>query len=242
MALLTIKELTKTYRNGRGIRELNLEIHAGEVVALLGPNGSGKTTAIKAMLGLLHMNKGSVDIQGFNRDTHLKEILRVTGAVIGSPAHYEYMSAYKNLEQVRSFFTYITKEDIRDYLDKVDLLEYRHEKVKNFSTGMKQRLAVAKAMIHKPALLILDEPFSGMDIEGRAKIKTLLKDEIKKNKLGILISSHQIFDIEDMVTKVCIINESRWIATEPIAEITGRYKNLEAYYLDKIQTAGRQPL
>jgi len=235
MSLLKIENLTKTYANGRGIKGLDLEIHHGEVVALLGPNGSGKTTAIKTMLGLLHKNKGCIEIQGYNEETHMKDILRLTGAVIGNPAHYEYMTAFENLVLMQAFFTGITKEDIEAILEKVGLLEFQNEKVKGFSTGMKQRLAIAKAMLHHPPLLILDEPFSGMDIEGRAKIKALLKNEIEKKQLGVLISSHQIFDIEDWVTKVCIINESQWLGTESMIEITKKQLSLEAHYLNRVQ-------
>lgn len=239
MNLLKIENLTKTYNKKKGIQNLNLEMNLGDVVALLGPNGSGKTTAMKTMLGLLHKNSGSVSFQNMNIETDLKKILAFTGAVVGKSAHYEYMTAYENLDMIRTFINSITKADILSMLDKVGLLPNKDQKVRTFSTGMKQRLSIAKALLHRPSLLILDEPFSGMDIEGKTKIIALLKSEVENNKLGILISSHQITDVESIITKVCIINESSWLVTEDMPAVRKEYVSLETYYLDVIQGKGR---
>ncbi|MFZ5354046.1 MAG: ABC transporter ATP-binding protein [Bacillota bacterium] len=236
MKLLNIEELTKTYRNNRGIRNLSLDIEPGDVIALLGPNGSGKTTAMKAMTGMLQKSGGNIYYKGNNIELNLKDIFNFTGAVIGKTVHYEYMTAYDNLDIIRPFIKSIKEGDIEVMLEKVGLLEYKKDRVSTFSTGMKQRLSIAKAMLHRPSLLLLDEPFSGMDIEGRTKIVALLKREVESNKLGILISSHQISDVENLVTKVCIINESNWLATETVSVIREKYDRLEDYYLDIIKS------
>lgn len=235
MTLLKVEGLTKTYSNQRGIKNLNLEIKPGELVALLGPNGSGKTTAMKAMLGLLNKNGGKVSFKGFDIEENLKEALKFTGTVVGKSTHYEYMSAYENLNIIRAFIKSITAADIDSTLERVGLYKYRNDKVKTFSTGMKQRLSIAKALLHRPELLILDEPFSGMDIEGKTEIIELLKKELIDNSLGILISSHQLADVEALVTKVCIVNESQWLCTEEASIIKQEYKSLEAYYLAAVQ-------
>ncbi|WBW95603.1 ABC transporter ATP-binding protein [Oceanirhabdus sp. W0125-5] len=235
MELLSVKNLTKLYKNNRGIKNLNLTIYEGEVVALLGPNGAGKTTAIKSIIGFSKKTNGEVAITGYSPETDIEKAMLETGVMVGKSAHYEYLSGYKNLKIHSELYRDITEQKILKVLEYVELLAYKDEKVANYSTGMKQRLAFAKALLHEPKLLLIDEPFSGLDIEGRAIMKNILKKMSYENNVGILISSHLINDINDIATKVCIIHHNQWLETRDVEKIFEKYNDLEEYYLDRVK-------
>ncbi|MCM1988264.1 ABC transporter ATP-binding protein [Oceanirhabdus seepicola] len=238
MELLSVKNLTKLYKNNRGIKNLNLTINEGEVVALLGPNGAGKTTAIKSILGFTNKTSGEVSINGYSCETNIEKAMLETGIMVGKPAPYEFLTGYKNLKIHSELYKDINEEKIERVLQEVELVPYKDEKVANYSTGMKQRLSFAKALVHEPKLLLIDEPFSGLDIEGRSIMKKLLKKLSYENNVGILISSHLINDINDIATKVCIIHDNQWLETTYVENIFEKYNNLEEYYLDKVKGKG----
>ncbi len=235
MPLLTVKNLSKVYKNNRGIKNLDLTIEPGEIVALLGPNGAGKTTAIKSMLGFVNITDGLVLMNGYSLE-EVEKAKAETGIIVGKPAPYDFLSGYKNIRLHSRQYHHIDEQDIDTVLEDVLLAPYKDERVKNYSTGMKQRLAFAQAIIHRPKLLLLDEPFSGLDIEGKATVKALIEKLSKNDQVGILISSHLIHDIEDIATKVCIIHDNKWLVTESVENILSMYSNLEAYYLDQVQS------
>ena len=238
MELLSVKNLTKLYKNNRGIKNLNLTINEGEVVALLGPNGAGKTTAIKSIIGFTNKTSGEVTINGYSTEINIEKAMKETGVMVGKPAPYEFLSGYKNLKIYSDLYENINESKIEKVLEEVELESYKDEKVANYSTGMKQRLAFAKALLHEPKLLLIDEPFSGLDIEGRAIMKNLLKKLSYEKNVGILISSHLINDINDIATKVCIIHDNQWLETESVESIFKNYNDLEEYYLDRVNGKG----
>lgn len=235
MELLSVKNLTKLYKNNRGIKNLNLTINEGEVVALLGPNGAGKTTAIKSIIGFTNKTSGEVTINGYSTEINIEKAMKETGVMVGKPAPYEFLSGYKNLKIYSDLYENINESKIEKVLEEVELESYKDEKVANYSTGMKQRLAFAKALLHEPKLLLIDEPFSGLDIEGRAIMKNLLKKLSYEKNVGILISSHLINDINDIATKVCIIHDNQWLETESVESIFKDYNDLEEYYLNRVK-------
>lgn len=233
--LMEIKNLTKLYPNHRGISGLNLTIEPGEVVALLGPNGAGKTTALKAIVGFLQNKSGEVLFKGISVAENPEKTLARIGLMIGEPAPYPYLTGLQFLRLNRGLYPNITDEKIQVSLKEVDLLEFQKDKIKTYSTGMKQRLTLAKALLHEPELILLDEPFSGMDIEGRAEMVGVIKKLSQSKGTAILISSHLIHDIEELTSKVCIIHKGEWVVTEAASKILTSYPSLEAFYLMTVQ-------
>ncbi|MGN1115106.1 MAG: ABC transporter ATP-binding protein, partial [Candidatus Ornithomonoglobus sp.] len=162
--MIKLNHLTKLYKNKRGIRNISLEIPDGEILGLLGPNGSGKTTIMKAMLGLVIPDSGTITVNGKELHEDFESIMARTGALIEAPAIYKDMTAYKNLQLMAR-----SREDIKDIdriLRVVHLEQYKNDKAGRFSLGMKQRLGLAAALMGQPELVILDEPVNGLDIEG----------------------------------------------------------------------------
>lgn len=240
--LLEVKNLTKLYPGNYGIKGLNLTLEAGEVVALLGPNGAGKTTAMKAMMDFVSHNNGEVMYKGKSITDYPELTKKEIGMIIGEPSPYLHLTATQYLRLYQRFYSEESTEDINKVLKAVKLEKRRSDKIKTFSTGMKQRLSLAKALLIKPKLMVLDEPFSGMDIEGRNEIVRLLKNKVETENVGMIISSHLIHDIEGITTKVCIIREGKWIETEEVSIIKQKYPTIEAYYLSKNVEQRKEPV
>lgn len=240
MMLMEINNLTKLYPNHRGISGLNLTIERGEVVALLGPNGAGKTTALKAIAGFVQKVKGDVLFKGVSTLEHPDQTLGCIGLMIGEPTPYPYLTGLQFLRLNSKLYPNITEDKIQSMLKEVELLPFQKDKIRTYSTGMKQRLTLAKALLHDPELILLDEPFSGMDIEGRAALAGVIQHLSHTKKTAVLISSHLIHDIEALTSKVCIIHSGEWVVTEDATKILSEYPSLEAYYLKTVQ--GRKAL
>jgi ABC-type multidrug transport system, ATPase component len=229
--LLEIENLTKKYPGNHGIHGLNLTVSEGEVVALLGSNGAGKTTAMKSMMGLIPADDGNARYNGLSIWENPESTKKEIGMMIGGPSPYLYLTAYQFLKLNSNLYPGVTDEEIKNALELVNLEDRRDSKIKTFSTGMKQRIYLAKVLLIKPRLLLLDEPFSGMDIEGRSQLVQLLKNIIMEQKVGMIISSHLIHDIENITTKVCIISGGRWLGTRQASEIRASYPTIEDFYL-----------
>jgi ABC-2 type transport system ATP-binding protein len=232
--LLEVSNLTKQYSGNHGITGLNLTVSEGEVVALLGPNGAGKTTAMKAMMGFIPINAGSIAYKGISITDNPKATKIEVGMMIGDPAPYPYLTAYEYLKLHQNLYFKVTDEDINTVLDMTGLPDRKNSKIKTFSTGMKQRICLAKVLLTKPKLLLLDEPFSGMDIEGRDQLVHILKKIIDEQNTGMIISSHLIHDIENITSKVCIISHGKCLEVKKAEEIKESYPSIEKYYLDVV--------
>lgn len=236
--MLEIRNLTKQYRGGYGIQGLNLTVNAGEVVALLGANGAGKTTALRALMGYAMADTGEALWKGINISESPEKVKGRIGAMIGDPAPYLYLTGLGYLKMHSSQYDNITPERMDEVLTLVGLKAHQNKKINSYSTGMKQRICLAKALLHQPELLILDEPFSGMDIEGRAEMAQLLYQLVKNQGMSLVISSHLIHDIEALTTQVCIVKDGKWLVSEQTSTIKENYPTLEAYYLDQVGAKG----
>lgn len=235
--LLEVVNLTKQYSGSHGIQGLNLTVSEREVVALLGSNGAGKTTAMKAMMGLVSVNSGTACYKGISISDRPDVTKNEIGMMIGEPSPYLYMTAYQYLKLHQNLYSEVADGEILDILKLVGLESRKDSKIKTFSTGMKQRIYLAKVLLMKPKLLLLDEPFSGMDIEGRSHLVQILKKIVSEQKTGIIISSHLIHDIEQITSKVCIISDGKWMETKTVDEIKKSHEKIEEYYLDTIKAA-----
>ncbi len=232
--LLEVVKLTKQYHGTHGISGLNLTVSEGEVVALLGPNGAGKTTAMKAMMGMIPSDNGDSMYKGISILSSPELTKNEIGMMIGEPSPYLYLTAYQYLKMHHNLYGEVTDKDIQEVLDLTGLSDRKNNRIKTFSTGMKQRISLAKALLIKPKLILLDEPFSGMDIEGRSQMVHLLKKIIAEKNVGMIISSHLIHDIEQITSSVCIINDGKWLETRPMHEIKADFPTIEEYYLDLV--------
>ncbi|OOM82611.1 putative ABC transporter ATP-binding protein YxlF [Clostridium puniceum] len=232
--ILKVNELTKMYKNGRGIKNISFEIEKGDIFGLLGPNGSGKTTTMKIITGLSYADKGSVQILGINFSEESSKALKEMACLIESPAIYDYLTARENLKLAANYYTEIKTPRIDDMLMQTGLIKYANEKVKNFSLGMKQRLGLALALVSNPKLVILDEPTNGMDVEGTVDIREII---IKQAKLGItfLVSSHISHEIELMCNKVGIMKEGTLLNVTLIKNALDECETLEKYFLKQIR-------
>ena len=236
--VLKVDGLTKLYNNGRGAFDISFEVYKGDVFGFLGPNGAGKTTVMKSITGLNTFKSGKVEILGFNSKTQFEKALGKVAAIIETADLYEYMSAYYNLKIASRFYKNMERYSIDEILDIVQLTEFKKEKVSKFSLGMKQRLALALALISKPELVILDEPTNGLDIEGTIAMRKLIIELATKKGITFFISSHLVHEIELMCNRVAIINNGQLINNgQDIKIIKEKYASLEDFYMHEINKA-----
>ena len=210
MALLQIIGLNKSYNKKKVIEDLSFELQSGEIMGLIGQNGSGKTTIFKTILGLVKKESGEIKINGKSIDGKSKDYLNSIGTIIEYPTFYESLTARQNLMLISSLYDEVnlSKEDLLNYLHLVGLDNSVDCKVSNFSLGMKQRLGLAQALIHQPTILLLDEPFNGLDPIGIKEFRDLLI-ELSKKGVGIVISSHSLEELSKLVDTVTIINQGK---------------------------------
>lgn len=215
--LLECQNLYKSFGKKQILQDVSFEIDEGDILAFIGPNGSGKTTTIKLILGLQNIDKGKVIINGYDvKKDFVKSIERV-GAIVENPDTYMYLTGWQNLKLTANLYDNISDEKIKEIVKLVDLEERINDKVSKYSLGMRQRLGIARALINEPNILILDEPTNGLDPEGIKDLRILLK-KLAKEGMGILISSHNLAELESFCNKVLIIDNGTIIETSEVKE------------------------
>lgn len=233
---IEVKELTKVYKSGRGVKDINMDIFKGDIFGFLGPNGAGKTTVMKILTGLSRADRGEVKILGHDIAAEYEVAMTKVGCLIETPEAHEYLSAYKNLELAARFYPNLKKQRIDQVLQEVGLDEFKYEKVKNFSLGMKQRLGLALAILSEPEVVILDEPVNGLDIEGMVDIRNTIVQLAQKKGTTFLISSHLINEIELICNRFGIIVQGELVKVGEISSILNSgYGSLEKYYLEQLR-------
>lgn len=224
--LLECQDLCKSFGKKQILKNVSFELDEGDIIAFIGPNGSGKTTTIKLILGLQGIDKGSVNINGFDIKKNFVKAIEKVGAIVENPDTYMYLSGWDNLKLTANMYKNISDEAIKDIVKLVDLETRIHDKVSKYSLGMRQRLGIARALINKPNILILDEPTNGLDPEGIKDLRNLLK-KLAKEGMGILISSHNLAELESFCNKVLIIDNGTIIETSEVKE----FKNNDNKYV-----------
>lgn len=218
---LVIKTTDLSYRYSKGAQTLfdvNLNIEKGSIYGFLGPNGSGKTTTLSLLLGLLEHQQGSIEIFGKDMRQHRIDILRRTGSLIETPSLYSHLTAKENLELYRPFYG-VKGERIKEVLKIVGLEDTGKKTAKKFSLGMKQRLAIALALLPAPELLILDEPSNGLDPSGIIELRQLVKDLNQQYGMTIVISSHILSEVEKMVSHLGIIYKGKMLFEGTLSQL-----------------------
>jgi ABC-2 type transport system ATP-binding protein len=235
--VLEINQISKIYKNKRGIQDVSFDVYRGDVFGFFGPNGAGKSTLLKIVTGLLRADKGSIKIFNINPIDHYEKAMKRVGCIIESANSYEYMNAIQNLKMTASYYPNITVEGMDKMLETVGLLAYRNEKVKNFSTGMKMRLALAAVLIAEPELVILDEPTNGLDIEGMVDFRHLIKRLAEEKGVTFLISSHMINEMEQMCNRIGILYDGRFLTHGLVSELVTEHLSLEQYFINQLKHA-----
>lgn len=218
--ILQVKQISKKIGKKKIIQDISFDVHKGEVFGLLGPNGAGKTTIIRSIVGLISMSEGEVWIAGKNIKKDFKSAISNVGAIIENPEFYKFMSGWDNLKQfARMSRKKISDDELKRIVETVKLTPAIRKKVKTYSLGMRQRLGVAQALIHSPGLLILDEPTNGLDPQGMAEFRDLIK-QLAANGTSVLISSHLLSEIQQITQRFAIINQGIVTHIEDIASLT----------------------
>lgn len=219
MYCLEAFELFHRYSNHDVVLDgINMRVPEGSIYGFLGPNGAGKTTTLRLLLGLLRCQQGSISIFGRGFERHRIEILEHVGSMIESPSSYDHLDATENLAILQRVYR-CPKQRIAEVLAQVGLAATQRKKVRQFSLGMKQRLGIAMALLHRPKLLILDEPTNGLDANGMVEIRQLLVRLSREDGITILLSSHLLAEIEKLVTHVGVIGRGRMVYEGTLAEL-----------------------
>jgi ABC-2 type transport system ATP-binding protein len=233
IGILEIDNVTKQYKNKRGIRRISMSVEKGDVVGLLGPNGSGKTTLMKAILSLTRPDSGTIKIFGKAPETAFPEIMSRVGALIEAPALYKDMTAAQNMRLASKKKP--DKREIDRLLKLMRIEQYRNDRVSRFSLGMKQRLGLAMAFLDDPELLILDEPVNGLDIEGVAEIRELIMNAARSEGKTFIVSSHIASELERCCNKIAVIYDGELVAYEAMENILNEEASLEEYFFKLVK-------
>ncbi len=206
------EHLTKHYGKLVAVDDLNLEVYRGQIFGFLGPNGAGKTTTMCMILGLIAPTSGSIEIFGLSVKSNLADILGKVGAVMESPGFYPYLSGWDNLKVFAKISRQGTDDRLKEVLNLVDLADRAQDKFSGYSQGMKQRLAIACALLHDPEFIIFDEPTSGLDPAGMKEIRELIIRLGQEGKT-IFLNSHLLHEVEQVCDHVAIIKKGKVIAS-----------------------------
>jgi ABC-type multidrug transport system ATPase subunit len=235
-AIIEVKGLQKSFGSFEAVKNVTFTVNKGDVFGFLGPNGAGKSTTMRCMLSLIKPNAGDIRIFGKNLFEERNAILAKVGSIVEKPDFYKYLSALKNLE----IFARISGADVRqkaiyETLDFVGLLGREKDKVGGFSHGMRQRLGIAQTLLHQPELIILDEPTTGLDPQGIIEVRDLILRLKNEQNKTVILSSHQLAEIELVANRMVIINKGQTIIEGSVAELMNAQETL--LHLRKIAKA-----
>ena len=213
--VLEIKNVSKYFGKTKVVDNLSFEVKAGEILGFLGPNGAGKTTTIKMILGLISIDEGSISINGHDVKKDFEKAMENIGGIVENPDLYGYMTAVENLK-LHAKIRGVDYKDVYDTLKLVGLEKSMNIKVSKYSLGMKQRAGLALSLLHKPKILILDEPTNGLDPVGIKDLRDILKKLVKEQNIAVLVSSHILSEMELMCDRVVVINEGKFVKTQAL--------------------------
>jgi len=217
--VLSVSNLTKEYGTKKVVNNVTFSVFAGQIFGFVGPNGAGKSTTIRMITGLTPITNGDVRICGYSIKHAYKKAISKVGGIIEMPQLYPYLSGMKNLKLFASFYGKPALKRIKEIVKLVGMENRIHDKVSTYSLGMKQRLGIAQALLGKPQLLILDEPTNGLDPNGIVEMRHILKALAEKENMAIIISSHNLAELEQMCDIIGLINNGRIIEHKTMQEI-----------------------
>ncbi|MCX6650942.1 MAG: ABC transporter ATP-binding protein [Methanomassiliicoccales archaeon] len=228
---IVIEHLSKDFNGFRAVDDLSLVVKRGSFVGFLGPNGAGKSTSIKILTNLLSATNGSASLNGIDVVKRPKEAMAQIGAVVETPEFYSYLTPTETLSYLGELRG-MRKEDIRrrstEVLETVKMTEWKDKRIGKFSKGMKQRIAIAQAILHEPPIVILDEPTSGLDPRGMFEVREILVD-LKKQNYTVFMSSHLLNEVQDVCDEVALINYGKLLKSGTVSELisSNNFRRLE---------------
>ena len=231
--ILEVKNLSKSFGGKEILKDVSFSLDKGDILGFIGPNGAGKSTTIKCILGLNSLTKGTVLIDGHDITKEFSKAMVKVGAIVENPDLYMYLSGKQNLRLIANYYDGINGEKIEDVVKLVGLENRINDKVSKYSLGMKQRLGIAAALLNDPDLLILDEPTNGLDPEGIRDLRNLLKKLAKDKNIGILISSHNLAELESFCSSYCIIQNGKIISQTTAKDLKKDDDSVYTIMLDK---------
>ncbi len=225
-SIIEVNGLTKTFGSHIAVNHLSFEVEEGEVLGLLGPNGAGKTTTIRMLACLILPSEGSAKVAGHKIDENPLAVRQTVGILTENPSLYERLTAQENMDFFAKAYNVLDQQErserIRELLDFFDLWERRDDKVATFSKGMKQKLAIARALVHKPPILFLDEPTAGLDPESSKEVRDLMGMLSRRENYTILLCTHHLEDAEKLCNRVMIINKGKSVIVGTPDELRDR--------------------
>ncbi|WP_153730993.1 ABC transporter ATP-binding protein [Sporosarcina obsidiansis] len=225
--IVELQNLTKVIGKKKIIDDVSLSLYPGQITGFLGPNGAGKTTTIRMMVGLMKRTSGEILIDGKPLSENFEEGLSKVGVIVENPEMYKFMSGYKNLVHFARMQKNITKERIDEVVRQVGLEQRINEKVSTYSLGMRQRLGLAQALLHRPKFLILDEPTNGLDPAGIREFRQYLRVIAETEGVSVFVSSHMLSEIELMCDRIAVIQNGRLVDIRDMSETAQSHYYLE---------------
>ena len=221
--------VTKTFGKKKAVDNVSFDLFPGEVFGFLGPNGAGKTTIIKMVMGFFRPDEGTIIINGYNRKTHYEAAMSSIGGIVENPEMYNSLSARLNLQMYARLHDGVTKERIDEVLELVGLSDRADEPVKKYSLGMKQRIGLAQALLHRPKVLILDEPMNGLDPAGIHLLRDVLTHCAHEEDVAVMVSSHLLSEIQVMCDRIGIINHGKLLQICSIEDFVNQAQSASVY-------------
>ena len=218
--VLSVNGLTKTYGTKKVVNNVTFSLYPGQIFGFVGPNGAGKSTTIRMITGLTPITSGSIKICGYSIERNFQQAISNVGAVVEIPQLYPYLSGLKNLKLFAGFYGKQALKCIPEIVKLVGMENRINDKLSTYSLGMKQRLGIAQALLNKPKLLILDEPTNGLDPNGIVEMRNILKVLAEKEKMAIIISSHNLAELEHTCDVIGLINNGKIIEYKTMKEIS----------------------
>lgn len=218
--VVSVKNLKKSFKGFEAVKDVSFTVQKNDVFGFLGPNGAGKSTSLRCMLSLIQADAGQIKLFDQDLQRNRSNVLTKIGSIIEKPDFYKYLSAFKNLELLaRISGSSVSKSELYDILEFVGLQGREKHKFRTFSHGMKQRLGIAQALMHNPELIILDEPTTGLDPQGIVDIRNLILKLSKEQGKTVILSSHQLAEIELIANRMVIINKGKTIIEGSVNEL-----------------------
>jgi ABC-2 type transport system ATP-binding protein len=217
--MIRVEKLTKSFKGKPALRDVSLQVHRGEIYGLLGHNGAGKSTTFGIMLGQVYPDSGEVFIDGSSVQHHRSRALARVGAIFEAPGFYDYLSGWRNLEILTAYSARVAPAELREAVEIVGLTSRIHDPVRTYSHGMRQRLAVAQALVPAPEVIILDEPTEGLDPQGIHEIRELILRLNRETQATVILSSHLLAEVEQLCTRIAILHEGSLLFQGPWSEL-----------------------
>lgn len=218
-AVLEINNVSKSLGKKTILNGISFTVNEGEIFGFLGPNGSGKTTTIKMILGLLKVDAGQIIVCGRNVSTDFENAIKHIGGIIENPEMYRSLTGKENLRQYMRMYDNISEERLNEVIRTVGLEGRINDKISKYSLGMRQRLGIAQAMLHNPKLLVLDEPTNGLDPDGIKQLRDIFKKITRENGCSVLVSSHMLAELDLMCDRIAILDRGSIVDIKSMSEI-----------------------